>query len=59
MIDVEFEVCFEFLRPVMLAKRRLQRVLVRVYLPVPNPGEGAQKKIKKWMIAHCLVHVPV
>jgi hypothetical protein len=41
MIDDEFEVCFELLLSVMLAKRELQRVPVRVtrqsYIP------GAQK----------------
>jgi hypothetical protein len=43
MIDDEFEVSFELLLSVMLAKRRLQRVRLRVYLTVPYPG-GAKKR---------------
>jgi hypothetical protein len=42
MIDVEFEVCFELLLSVVLAKRRLQSVPVRVFLLVPHAG-GAKK----------------
>jgi hypothetical protein len=35
MINDGFEVCFELLLPAVLAKRRLQTVLVRAYLLVP------------------------
>jgi hypothetical protein len=34
MTDYEFKVCFELLLSVVLAKRRLLRVPVRVYLHV-------------------------
>jgi hypothetical protein len=38
MIDDEFEVGFELLLSVVLAKRHLQRVpIMRVNLPVPYP----------------------
>jgi hypothetical protein len=43
MIDDEFEVCFELLLSFVLAKRRMFRVPVRAYMPVPYPG-GAKKK---------------
>jgi hypothetical protein len=43
MIDDEFEVYFELVLSVMLARRRLQRVQLQAYLPVPYPG-GAIKK---------------
>jgi hypothetical protein len=42
MIDDEFEVCFELLLSVVLAKRRMQRVSVRVTCQSHIPG--AQKK---------------
>jgi hypothetical protein len=45
MIDDEFEVCFELMLSVVVAKRRFYRVSVRVYMPVPYPG-GAIKKRK-------------
>jgi hypothetical protein len=43
MIEEEFEVCFELLLSLGLAKRRLQRLTVRAYLPVPCSGGGAKK----------------
>jgi hypothetical protein len=45
MIDDEFEVCFELLLLVMLAKRRMSRVAVRVPCQSHTPG-GAPKKKK-------------
>jgi hypothetical protein len=45
MIDDEFEVCFEILLSVVLAKHHLQRVAVRAYLPVPY-SRGRKKKYK-------------
>jgi hypothetical protein len=44
MIDDEFIAYFELLLSVMLAKRRLYRVQVWAYLPVPYPG-GACKEL--------------
>jgi hypothetical protein len=46
MIDDEFEICFEILLSVVLAKHHLQRVAVRAYLPVPYP-RGRKKNNKK------------
>jgi hypothetical protein len=44
MINDEFEVCFELLLSVMLAKRRLWRVPVRVHA---SPTSRGPKKILK------------
>jgi hypothetical protein len=44
MVDDEFEVCFELLLSVMLAKRRLKRVAVRVSYQSNIPGEPKKKK---------------
>jgi hypothetical protein len=38
MIEDEFEVCFELLLSVVLAKRCMWTVLVRAYMPVPFLG---------------------
>jgi hypothetical protein len=43
MIDDEFEVRFELLLSIMLAKRRMKRVPVRAYLPAPHP-RGAKTR---------------
>jgi hypothetical protein len=41
---IKFEVCFDFLLSVVLAKRRVWRVSVRDYLRVPYPGDAKTKK---------------
>jgi hypothetical protein len=51
MIDDEFEVCFELLITIMLAKRRMYKVPVRVYLPIPYPGGARNKSVPVHRVA--------
>jgi hypothetical protein len=44
IIDDEFEVYFELLLSVVLAKRGMYMVPVRVSLPVPIPGDAKKSK---------------
>jgi hypothetical protein len=55
IIDDEFEVCFEHLLSVMLAKRRLLRVPVRVTCQFHTPGAPKKKQLAALNTAQVLL----